>query len=308
MISFIIVNYNTKDLLKKLLNSLEKFFQGEEIIVIDNASSDGSADMVRRESPSVHLIANKENIGFARANNQAMEIAKGDVFVLINSDAELADDSLRHAVDMVINDRTCGLAGCRLMNSDGSTQISVGRFPGVSYALLSNTGLGVLLPARMRGRILAGRYFDYTGQAEVDWVMGACLILRKDVYLTAGGLNTDYFMFGEDMEWCYRIKKAGYRIIYTPSARVIHHFNKSGASGAAKRYELMYRNYYSFCETNFGRVRSTIIRVLNIQGLLLRYTGYKLGLIKTSDPFLSYWFSNFKQAIKAQFKSSNKIS
>ena len=302
MFSFIIVNYNTKDLLRKLLNSLEKYFKGEEILVVDNASSDGSPDMVSRESPYVHLIANKENIGFARANNQAMEIAKGDVFVLINSDAELIDDSLNQAVSLVRSNKDYGLAGCKLLNSDTSTQVSVGRFPGIAYAFLSNTGLGLVLPSGLRGKMLAGRYFDYTGQSEVDWVMGACLILRKDVYLKVGGLNTDYFMFGEDMEWCYRIQKAGYRIIYTPTARVMHHFNKSGTSGAEKRYELMYKNYYSFCNTYLGRVRSNVIRILNIYGLLLRYAGYRSGLIKTNDPFLSYWFSNFKQALKAQIK------
>ncbi len=303
MISFIIVNYNTKDLLRNLLNSLEKFFGGEEIIVADNASSDGSADMVSREFSTAKLVANTENIGFARANNQAMRIAKGDVFVLINSDAELIDDSLKHAVSLVRSNKDYGLVGSKLLNSDTSTQVSVGRFPGIAYAFLSNTGLGLLLPSGLRGKILTGRYFDYTKQSEVDWVMGACLILRKDVYLKAGGLNTDYFMFGEDMEWCYRIKKAGYRIIYTPSSQVMHHFNKSGSSGAAKRYELMYKNYYSFCNTYLGKLRSAVIRILNIKGLLLRYAAYKLGLIKTSDPFLSYWFANFKQAIKAQFKS-----
>jgi GT2 family glycosyltransferase len=132
--------------------------------------------------------------------------------------------------------------------------------------------------------------------------MGACMILRKDVYNRVGGLNTDYFMFGEDMEWCYRIKQAGYKIMYTPASQVMHHFNKSGSSGAAKRYEMMYKNYYSFCDTYLGKTGSTVVRILNIIGLLLRYTAYKLGLIKTDDPFLSYWFSNFKQALKAQFR------
>ncbi len=302
MTSFIVVNYNTKELLKNLLDSLQKFFAGEEVIVVDNASHDGSAEMVTRDFMAVKLIANTENIGFARANNQAMDIALGDVFVLINSDAELMDDSLRHAIDTVRGDRTCGLAGCRLLNSDGSTQVSVGRFPGVAYAFLSNTGLGMLLPSRIRGTILAGQYFDYTHQTEVDWVMGACMILRKDVYLNVGGLNTDYFMFGEDMEWCYRIRQAGYKTLYIPETRVMHHFNKSGSSGVAKRYELMYKNYYAFCGRYLGRFRSAVIRILNIEGLFARYLAYKAGLIKTTDPFLAYWFANFRQALKAQLK------
>jgi GT2 family glycosyltransferase len=222
--------------------------------------------------------------------------------MLINSDAELIDDSLKQAVSLIRGNKDYGLIGCKLLNSDTSTQVSVGRFPGILYAFLSNTGLGLLLPSGLRGKILAGRYFDYTKQSEVDRVMGACMILRKDVYKHIGGLNTDYFMFSEDMEWCYRIKKAGYKIVYTPSSLVMHHFNKSGASGSARRYERMYKNYYSFCDTYLGKTGSTVVRILNIMGLLLRYTAYKLGLIKTDDPFLSYWFSNFKQAFKAQFK------
>ncbi len=302
MTSFIVVNYNTKELLKNLLDSLQKFFAGEEVIVVDNASRDGSAEMVSRDFPAVKLVANTENIGFARANNQAMDIALGDVFVLINSDAELMDDSLRHAIDTVRGDRTCGLAGCKLMNSDGSTQVSVGRFPGIMYALLSNTGLGILLPSRKRGTTLAGRYFDYTHQSEVDWVMGACMVVKREIYRYVGGLNTDYFMFGEDMEWCYRIRQAGYRVLYVPESSVMHHFNKSGSSGVTKRYELMYKNYYAFCNTNLGRTRSVILRFLNVLGLTLRYAAYKTGLITTTDPFLAYWFSNFKQALKAQIK------
>ncbi len=302
MISFIIVNYNTKDLLKRLLTSIKKFFSDSEVIVVDNASIDGSQDMVTMDFPSVKLIPNTENKGFAYANNQAMGIAGSDVFILINSDAELIDDSLQQAVSLIRGNKDYGLIGCKLLNSDTSTQVSVGRFPDIFYAFLSNTGLGLLLPSGLRGKILAGRYHDYLKQSEVDWVMGACMILRKDVYSKIGGLNTDYFMFSEDMEWCYRIQQAGYKIVYTPLSRVIHHFNKSGASGAARRYELMYKNYYTFCNTYLGKTRSTVIRILNIIGLLLRYTAYKAGLIKTDDPFLSYWFSNFRQAFKAQFK------
>lgn len=302
MVSFIIVNYNTKALLRNLLLSIRKFFDREEVIVVDNASSDNSADMVSHEFPEVKLIVNKVNLGFAQANNQAMEIATGEVFVLINSDAELIDDSLKHAISLITTNKQYGLIGCKLLNSDKSIQISVGRFPGICYAFLYSTGLGLLLPSRYRKKILAGRYFDYEQQSEVDWVMGACMIVRKDTYLHIGGLNSNYFMFGEDMEWCYRIKIGGYKVLYIPSSQVVHHFNKSGTSDAAKRYEMMYKNYYSFCNTYLGKIRTVIIRIMNINGFLIRYIAFKSGLIKTVDPFLSYWFSNFKHALKAQFK------
>ena len=303
MLSFIIVNYNTKDLLKRLLLSVSKYFKDVEIIVVDNASGDGSQAMVKSAFPSVNLIPNTENRGFAYANNQAMEIAQGDVFVLINSDAELIDNSIAAAAETVQEHQDYGLVGCRLLNSDGSVQVSVGRFPGVAFALLSNTGLGVLLPSQKRGTTLAGRYYDYTHRSQVDWVMGACMILRKDVYLKAGGLNTDYFMFGEDMEWCYRIKEAGYKIVYSPDTSIIHHFNKSGSSLAAERFVLMYKNYYAFCNKYLGRKRTFIIRLFNILGLSMRYAAYKLNLLRSNDVFLTYWFSNFGKALRAQFKS-----
>ena len=303
MLSFIIVNYNTKNLLKRLLLSIKKYFKDVEIIVIDNASGDGSQAMVKSDFPSVNLIPNTENKGFAYANNQAMAIAQGDVFVLINSDAELIDNSIVSAAETVQAHQDYGLVGCRLLNSDGSVQISVGRFPGIAYAFLSNTGLGVLLPSLRRGTALAGSYFDYTHLSQVDWVMGACMILRKDVYLRVGGLNTDYFMFGEDMEWCYRIKQAGYKIVYLPDTSITHHFNKSRSSLAAERFLLMYKNYYAFCNKYLGRKRTFIIRLFNILGLTLRYAAFKSHLIRSNDVFLMYWFSNFGKALRAQFKS-----
>ncbi len=303
MLSFIIVNYNTKELLRRLLKSIEAFYKDEEVIVVDNASQDNSQDMVTQEFLSVKLIPNNENKGFAYANNQAMEIARGNVFVLINSDAELLNNSLIHAAEMVLTNKDYGLVGCKLLNSDRSTQISVSRFPGIGYALLSATGLGLLLPGNPRSMVLAGRYFDYEKQSAVDWVMGACMILRKDVYKIIGGLNTGYFMFGEDMEWCFRIRKSGYKIMYTPDASIVHHFNKSRSSLTAERYMLMYKNYYAFCNKYLGSRRTMVIRLLNIIGLTLRYAAYKAGLIKTNDTFLTYWFSNFREALRAQFRA-----
>lgn len=299
MVSFIVVNYNTKDLLKNLLYSIKKFFRYEEIIVVDNASEDHSVEMISHDFPSVKIIENKENVGFARANNQAMQIAQGDVFVLINSDAEFIDDSLKYTIAFIQQDNKCGLAGCKLLNSDGSVQISVGKFPGILYSFLSNSGVGLLLPSSIRGRVLAGRYFNYNQASEVDWVMGACMILRKKVYLEVGGLNTEYFLFGEDMEWCYRIKNSGYSIMYNPDSKIIHHFNKSNPIDAQKRYTLMYKNYYSFCNKYLGKPRSTIIRMFNIYGVILKYVAYKSGLLTANDPFLSYWISHLKQALKA---------
>ncbi len=303
MISFIIVNYNTTDMLKGLLSSIKQYFADAEVIVVDNASRDGSSGMVKKDFPDTRIIINNDNVGFGRANNQAMEIANGDVFVLINSDAELFDDSLKKAVELVNSNKNYGLAGCRLVNTDGSTQASVSRFPNIGYAFLSATGIGLLLPQAMKSRVLAGRYFDYGQQSNVDWVMGACMIIRKEIYEKTRGFDNTYFMFGEDMEWCYRIKQAGYEIIYTPKASVKHHFNKSKSTFISERYILMYKNYYFFCNQYLGKTQSMIIRLLNIAGLSLRYAAHKLGFIRTDDQFLSYWFSNFKEAIIAQFKA-----
>jgi GT2 family glycosyltransferase len=206
-----------------------------DVIVVDNASADDSVQMVRTEFPRVVLIANEENLGFARANNQAMRIARGRQFLLLNSDTLLSDDSVARLVPRVRKHQDVGVWHCRLVLPDGRTQESAYRFPRLDLAVLEESGLYKLLPRRVRGRLLLGGYWSYDEERDVDWVAGAFMLLPREVFEETGGFSEAFFMYGEDMEWGYRIRDAGWRIRYTPSARIVHLDHASAAQRWGER-------------------------------------------------------------------------
>jgi asparagine synthase (glutamine-hydrolysing) len=230
-LSVVIVNWNTREILRNNLASVQKQLSGvaHETLVVDNASADGSADMVAAEFPSVRLIRNPDNVGFARANNQAMKVARGRWFLLLNSDTLLTDDSVARLLDRVKSDPTIGIAHCRLVMGDGRLQHTTYRFPGLRLALVEDFGLYKFLsPARRAATLLAG-YWDQAEERDVDWVAGAFMLLPRAVFEKTGGFTEAYFMYGEDMEWCYRIRDAGWRIRYFPQATIVHLDHASSA-------------------------------------------------------------------------------
>jgi asparagine synthase (glutamine-hydrolysing) len=230
-LSVVIVNWNTRDILRNALASVEKHLAtvDHETIVVDNASSDGSADMVAAEFPAMRLIRNTENVGFARANNQAMKVARGQWFLLLNSDILLTDDSVARLWKKVKDDPSIGVAHCRLVMGDGRLQHTTYRFPGVGLALLEDFALYKLLPPARRATTLLAGYWDQTEERDVDWVAGAFMLLPRAVYEKTAGFSEAYFMYGEDMEWCYRIRDAGWRIRYFPQATMVHLDHQSSA-------------------------------------------------------------------------------
>jgi GT2 family glycosyltransferase len=223
-LSIVIVNWNTRDILRDCLASIREHMAGVslETIVVDNASSDGSADMVASEFPEVRLLANDENVGFGRANNQAMKVARGRWFLLLNSDTELLDGSVA-ALFESIKDRTdLGVAHCRMLFPDGRTQYTTGRFFSLRLAILEDLGLYKFLKPERRAEILLSGYWDHMQERDVDWVAGAFMLLPRVVFERTGGFDERLFMYGEDVEWCQRIHAAGWRIRHFPQAIIRH--------------------------------------------------------------------------------------
>lgn len=229
-LSIIIVNWNVRDLLRQCLASVWQ--QGGlpaerlQVIVVDNDSHDGSAEMVAREFPQAELIANRDNVGFGRANNQALPLCRGRQVMLLNPDTLVLDGALKAMVDHMDARPDVHVTGCRLLNGDGTLQ----RWTGGAYPRLLNVlnhyfFVDRLLPASMRPMPL---YLDHDAQqdVEVDWVSGAVMLLRAD-RLQGKLFNPDYFMYGEDMELCHRLKQAGGRVVYTPCASIIHYQGES---------------------------------------------------------------------------------
>jgi hypothetical protein len=212
------VNYNTRELLAECLNSISPGRDdcAVEVIVIDNASSDGSVELLCRRFPDVITILNDENNGFSRACNQGIRISRGRTVLLLNSDTELLPDTLMH-LDIVKSgipdpDRV-GIIGCRILNPDGSLQYSFGRFP-----TLLSTVLDQFKPVAKRKYLLTG----YDSRREVDWVTGAFLLIRREVIEEIGLLDERFFMYYEEVDWCRRAKQHGWKVLYDPAPAIIH--------------------------------------------------------------------------------------
>jgi GT2 family glycosyltransferase len=223
-VSIVIVSFNTRGLLRECLQSVEDSAVDvyHETIVVDNASNDGSADMIEHEFSRVRLIRSEVNLGFAGANNRGFEIARGSYIVLLNSDAFLAPGALALSVIHMENDSTAGVGGARLVGRDDSWQPAARMFPSLLNDLLMMSGLAAHYPrSRVLGR--ADRtWADPDEAAPVDWVPGASSIIRKEALDRVGCFDERFFLYYEEVDLCRRIKDAGYQIWYWPDVKIVH--------------------------------------------------------------------------------------
>jgi len=224
VVSVVIVSFNTKDLLRDCLLSLFRESAGiaMEVICADNASRDGSADMVAAEFPDVRLIRSETNLGFAGANNLAFPHATGRYVVLLNSDAFLQSGALQRAIEYMEAEADIGIGGARLIGRDGSWQPSARLFPSLLNDFLTLSGLSAKFPkSRAFGR--PDRTWADDNQAcDVDWVPGAFSILRREALERVGYFDENFFLYYEEVDLCKRFKNAGYRVRYWPDVVVVH--------------------------------------------------------------------------------------
>jgi len=248
-LSIIVVNWNTKQLLKNCLSSIQKIrkeVEGLEIIVVDNGSKDGSVEFVKGLGSQVRLIKNTKNLGFAKANNQGIKIAKGKYIFLLNSDTVVKRGALKKLVKYLEEHKDIAAVSPMLLNPDGSTQIkSHLKFPSVWRIILYHN---VLLRPIIMCSLLRYLVVDRANNKlpfEVDHLSGAALIASRRVWQKTGGLDEDYFFFFEDVDWCYRVRKEGLgKLIIVPGAKVIH-------IGGASWKEWKERERYKFYKQNF---------------------------------------------------------
>jgi GT2 family glycosyltransferase len=222
-VSVVIVSYNTRDLLRECLQTVyRETGLSYEVIVVDNASRDGSLEMVEREFPSAVAIQTGANLGFAAANNVAFRQARGQYVVLLNSDAFLTPDTLLKAVSLMKASPATGLAGGRLVGRDGGWQASARLFPSLLNDFLSISGLAARFPrSHFFGR--ADRtWADPMQAAETDWVPGAFSMIRRDVLEQVGYFDENFFLYYEEVDLCRRIKLAGYKVSYWPELEIVH--------------------------------------------------------------------------------------
>lgn len=260
-ISVIIVSWNVADLLRRCLSAIADHSAGLdcEIIVVDSASTDDTVAMVQRDFPGVHLIPRADNVGFPRGNNLGLAHATGDYLVLLNPDTEVVGDALATLVACLRDHPDVGLVGPELLNSDGSHQSSRRRFPTTATLFFESTWLQPLAPRRLLRRYYAEE-LPSDAAADVDWVTGACMATRRDVVHRVGGMDEAYFMYSEELDWCRRIKAAGWRVRYLPAAQVIHHAGKSSEQAVTARHVNFNRARLRYTRLYHGRLVYAALR------------------------------------------------
>lgn len=247
-LSIIIVNWNAKEYLLACVESIyEAGSKDWEIIVADNGSTDGSGKEVKEAFPFIRVIQNRENLGFAKAVNQGLQKASGRYALLLNPDTRVKNGAIQQLVSFMDGCSDAGIAGAQLLNPDGSKQNSIANFPSLATELLNKSLLRWLLPKRF-----PGKERNYSKPIEVDSVIGACMMVRRRALDQVGTLDEDYFLFLEETDWCYRMKKLGWKVHHVPAAE-IYHFQGKSAEIERKRARVEYfRSRYHFFKKNRG--------------------------------------------------------
>jgi GT2 family glycosyltransferase len=287
-LSILIVNYNTckltVDCLRSVLTSNTSY--DYEIIVVDNSSKDNSVLEIKKHFPHIHLIENDRNVGFAKANNQAMRIAKGKYVLLLNSDTIVQTNTLDTMLAFMENHPKVGASGCKIVLPDGSLDKACKRgFPTPSASFYYAFGFSKLFPKVPRFNQYQLGYLDPDQEYPIDCLVGAFMLVRRSAIDQAGMLDEDFFMYGEDIDWCYRIKQAGWEIYYYPRASIVHY---KGASSRRKPYKIIYefhRAMYLFHRKHYKNKYPMIVNGLVYAGIALKFllSLMKNKLIRTAN-------------------------
>jgi len=297
-LSIIIVNWNTRDLLARCLESVasrqisvarhqtsddsdrptDDCLLTTDVWVVDNASSDGSAQMVRERFPWVRLIENEENVGFARANNQAIRQSNGRYVLLLNPDTEVQPGALETLVRFMDEHPEAGAAGARLLNPDGTLQPSCHPMPTLSRELWRLFHLDAFWPYAVY-RMAA---WDLTTPRRVDVAQGACLILRQEVLDSVGLLDEDYFIYSEEVDLCYRIRRAGWHVCWVPQAVVVHYEGQSTRQVAPQMFLRLYEGKVMFFHKNRGVLAAQVYKLILLAAALARLAISPLAWLERS--------------------------
>ena len=257
-LSIVIVSWNTRELLRECLDSILVTVRQLrlEIFVVDNASHDGTVPMVRAEFPSVRLIENKENVGFARANNQAIQHSRGRYLMLLNSDTLVLPGAIERMLACMEARPDVGVMGPMHLNPDGSFQASFNDFPTLVPELLTVLGLS--------RRVYSPYHPSYPPQQsqvarQVEWVGGACLLVRREAMDRVGLLDEAYFMYTEEADWCYRMKQAGWQVYYLPEAQIVHWGGKSVEQRGQWKWVQLCRSKLLFFRKHHGPAPAALL-------------------------------------------------
>ncbi len=274
-LSIVIVNYNVKAFLQQALESIQKATHqlNTEIFVVDNHSVDGSIEMLENQFPDIRLIKNTNNLGFAKANNQAIKESTGDYVWLLNPDTLIQEDTPEKLIQVMESDPKIGLLGCKILNDDGTLQLACRRsFPTTWVAFTKLSGLANIFPKSK----LFGRYnlthLDPDDAYEVEAISGSCMFIRREALEEVGHLDETFFMYGEDLDWCFRFGEAGWKVFYSPETSIVHYKGESSKVAAWDTMTHFYRAMDIFARKHFSSTGRFPLHWLLRGGIFVRYT------------------------------------
>ena len=259
-LSIIIVGWNVRELLRACLACLPC---EAEVIVVDNASSDGSAEMVRRDFPQVRLLANSTNRGFTGGNNDGLRLASRPWVFFLNPDTVPHGDALDRMLAYLETHSDVGVVGPQLRYGDGSLQSSRRRFPTLATAFFESTPLAWHWPAERNRWARRYQMADVPADRaqEVDWLVGAALLTRQEVMAQVGGFDEGYFMYSEELDWQRRVKQAGWKIVYLPEAVITHYEGKSSEQATGARHIRFNRSKVRYFRKYYGPLQTELLRL-----------------------------------------------
>lgn len=279
-LSIIIVNYNTEKLLRGCLESVYAGANGTpfNVWVVDNNSRDNSVGMVRSRFPRVKVIKNPANVGFSKANNMVISQTDADYILLLNPDTLVIGDAIERVLKFMKEHPEVGICGCKVLNRDRTLQLACRRsIPTPSVAFYRLSGLSRFFP---QSRTLAKynlTFEDPQSTHEVDAVSGAFLMIRRQAIQDIGALDERFFMYGEELDWCLRAKRAGWSVMYYPAAEIIHYKGESTKTNSRKAALEFYRAMYLFHKKHFAADYGSVSNFLIYSGIFLKaLTSWKL--------------------------------
>jgi len=281
-LSIIIVNWNTRDLLVDCLNSIQKNLGAApalraETFVVDNASSDGSAEAVQSSFPRVHLIENQDNVGFAHANNQAAQLAQGKYILLLNPDTVVQPSAIITMFAYLDSHSDIGAVGPRVLNPDASLQVSFHPFPNLIRETWRLMHLDKILPlSEYPLSILRS-----DSSLQVDVLMGVCILLRADVLNQVGFFDEQFFVYSEEVDLCLRIHQNGWQVYWLPKAVITHYSGQSTNQVPDKMFVELYRNKVKYFRKHFGNTQASLYKTLLY---IVSVNRYILGVLASLFP------------------------
>jgi GT2 family glycosyltransferase len=286
-LSVIIVSFNSAGDLPACFEAMSRSTNGVdyEVIVVDNASADGAVQLIEERFPHVRVVANRENTGFARAANMGAAGSRGRHLILLNPDTELQDGALERCVAYLDQHPDVGIVTARVNNPDGTLQRACRRsIPTPKVAFFRLSGLSKIWKSHPAAGAYNVAWADPDETMEVEAVSGSFMMVRREAWEKVGGMDERYFLYGEDLDICLEVSRAGYRIVYYPEAVVVHHKGKSSRQARRRANREFHRAMNLFHRKHFADNTPGLLNLLILGGISLRGTlldiGYQLGLVR----------------------------